>query len=150
MFRDREELPTATDLGNILTQALRDSAFQLVICSPAAARSRWVNEEVLTFKRLGRSDRILCLIVDGEPYSGGDDEAFPAAVRFNLDADGQFSSEPAEPIAADVRPGKDGKPNALLKIVAGMLGVGLDVLKQREHARRQRRLCWWLPRASWA
>src|SRR5688572_9348213 len=50
VFRDREELPTATDLGNILTQALRDSAFQIVICSPAAARSRWVNEEVLTFK----------------------------------------------------------------------------------------------------
>jgi hypothetical protein len=66
VFRDREELPTATDLGNILTQALRDSAFQIVICSPPAARSRWVGEEVLTFKRLGRSDRVLCLIVDGD------------------------------------------------------------------------------------
>jgi tetratricopeptide (TPR) repeat protein len=140
VFRDREELPTATDLGNILTQALRDSAFQIVICSPAAARSRWVNEEVLTFKRLGRAERVLCLIVGGEPYSGGEDESFPAAVRFNLGTDGALSSEPAEPIAADVRPGKDGKANALLKIVAGMLGVGLDVLKQREHARRQRRL----------
>lgn len=140
VFRDREELPTATDLGNILTQALRDSAFQIVICSPAAARSHWVNEEVLTFKRLGRADRVLCLIVGGEPYSSVEDEAFPVAVRFNVAVDGSLSSEPAEPIAADVRPGKDGKANALLKIVAGMLGVGLDVLKQREHARRQRRL----------
>lgn len=140
VFRDREELPTATDLGNILTQALRDSAFQIVICSPAAARSHWVNEEVLTFKRLGRADRVLCLIVGGEPYSGAEDEAFPAAVRFNVGTDGALSSEPAEPIAADVRPGKDGKANALLKIVAGMLGVGLDVLKQRELARRHRRL----------
>ncbi len=68
VFRDREELPTATDLGNILSQALRDSAFQIVICSPAAARSRWVNEEVLDVQAAsGGSDRILCLIVDGEP-----------------------------------------------------------------------------------
>jgi hypothetical protein len=140
VFRDREELPTATDLGNILTQALRDSAFQIVICSPPAARSRWVGEEVLTFKRLGRSDRVLCLIVDGEPYSGGADESFPAAVRFKVSADGALTDDPAEPIAADVRAGKDGKANALLKIVAGMLGVGLDVLKQREQARRHRRL----------
>lgn len=140
VFRDREELATATDLGTILTQALRDSSFQIVICSPAAARSRWVNEEVLTFKRLGRADRVLCLIVGGEPYSGGADESFPAAVRFKVAADGALTNDPEEPIAADVRAGKDGKSNALLKIAAGMLGVGLDVLKQRELVRRQRHL----------
>jgi len=32
---------------------------------------------------------------------------------------------------------KDGKPDASLKIIAGMLGVGLDELKQREAARRR-------------
>ena len=90
IFRDRDELASATDLGQLLTQALRDSACQIVICSPAAALSRWVTEEVLTFKRLGRSDRVLCLIVDGEPYTGAADEAFPKAVRFKVGADGQF------------------------------------------------------------
>jgi len=141
VFRDRDELASATDLGEVLTQALRDSAYQIVICSPAAARSRWVGEEVLAFKRLGRSDRVLCLIVDGEPNAGGgQDEAFPEAVRYKVGADGVLGREPAEPIAADVRPGKDGRANARLKIIAGMLGVGLDVLKQREQARRQRRL----------
>lgn len=142
VFRDRDELASATDLGQELTQALRDSACQIVICSPAAARSRWVNEEVITFKRLGRSNRVFCLIVDGEPNASSPDqqEAFPEGVRFKIGADGQLSREPAEPIAADVRPGKDGKTNAKLKIVAGMLGIGLDGLKQREQARRQRRL----------
>lgn len=38
VFRDRDELASATDLGRVLTQALRDSAYQIVICSPAAAR----------------------------------------------------------------------------------------------------------------
>jgi tetratricopeptide (TPR) repeat protein len=141
VFRDRDELASATDLGQILTQALHDSAYQIVICSPAAAHSRWVNEEVLTFKRFGRSDRVLCLIVGGEPNAAdGAEEAFPAAVRFKIGADGRLTDEAAEPIAADLRPGKDGKSNALLKIVAGILGIGLDVLKQRDQARRQRRL----------
>ena len=101
----------------------------LVICSPEAARSRWVNEEILAFKRLGRDDRIFCLIVGGEPNADehtelGLDECFPDALRYKLGTDGELSDERAEPIAADVREGKDGKADAKLKIIAGMLGVG--------------------------
>jgi len=72
IFRDREELASATDLGTILNEALRQSACQIVICSPSAARSKWVNEEILAFKRLGREDRIFCLIVGGEPNASDD------------------------------------------------------------------------------
>jgi hypothetical protein len=139
VFRDRDELASATDLGQVLTQALRDSAYQIVICSPAAARSRWVNEEILTFKRLGRAERVLCLLVAGEP-NGGNDEAFPEAVRFQLADDGRPSSDGAVPIVVDVRPGRDSKPSARLKIVASLLGLPFDVLRQREQARRHRRL----------
>ena len=39
VFRDRDELATATNLGETLTRALEQSAFQVVICSPAAAKS---------------------------------------------------------------------------------------------------------------
>ena len=49
VFRDRDELATSTSLGDTLTRALQQSATQIVICSPAAAKSRWVNEEVLAF-----------------------------------------------------------------------------------------------------
>ena len=65
VFRDRDELATATSLGATLVAALEQSACQIVICSPKAAQSRWVNEEILTFKRLGREDRIFCLVVAG-------------------------------------------------------------------------------------
>lgn len=145
VFRDRDELPTATSLGEVLTQALNDSACQIVICSPSAARSHWTNEEILTYKRLGRSDRILCLIVDGEPGASdnpetADQECFPPALRHEIGSDGQLTDTRCEPIAADARKGKDNKHNAKLKLIAGMLGVGFDSLKQREHQRRQRRL----------
>ncbi len=145
IFRDRDELATATSLGETLTRALEQSQFQVVICSPAAAKSKWVNEEILTFKRLGRERRIFCLLVDGEPGASlvpelGEMECFPRALLYTLGPDGELTSERSEPIAADVRPNKDGKHDARLKLLAGMLGVGLDDLKQREAHRRRQRL----------
>jgi tetratricopeptide (TPR) repeat protein len=145
IFRDRDELASATDLGRKVNEALAQSANLLVICSPHSATSPWVNEEVLAFKRLGRSERIFCLIVDGEPGAcdlpGREaEECFALALRHPLGADGVLGHERTEPIAADVRPGKDGKANAKLKLIAGMLDVGLDVMKRRELQRRTRRM----------
>ncbi len=144
IFRDREELPTSADLGEQITAALRDSATLIVICSPRAATSRWVNEEILAFKKLGRSSRIFCLIVDGEPNATNKpdttlQECFPPALRFQLADDGTLSTKPAEPIAADMRPGKDGRRDAWLKLAAGIAGAGFDELKQRELQRQLRR-----------
>ncbi len=145
IFRDRDELPTATDLGTLINAALSASANQIVICSPAAATSKWVNEEILAFKRLDREGQIFCLIVGGEPNAtdipGREaEECFPPALRFHLGPDGLPSGQRTEPIAADARPGKDGANNAKLKLIAGLLGVGFDALKRREVQRRNRRL----------
>jgi len=145
IFRDREELASATDLGRKINEALAQSANLIVICSPHSATSRWVNEEVLAFKRLGRSERVFCLIVDGEPnasdLAGREiEECFAPALRHRLGDDGSLSALRAEPIAADARAGKDGKTGAKLKLIAGMLDVGFDALKQRELQRRTRRL----------
>lgn len=144
IFRDREELASATDLGEEITDALDRSECLIVICSPAAAASRWVNEEVLVFKRMGRGGRILCLVVDGEPNATDipgreSEECFCPALRFALEANGQPSSRRAEPMAADVRPGHDSRATAKLRLIAGMLGVGFDTLIQREAHRRRRR-----------
>ena len=145
VFRDREELPTATELSSAIDKALRDSSHLIVICSPRSAQSQWVNEEIKQFKKLGKSDRILCLIIDGEPNANdkpesGQKECFPDAVKFKIGADGELSTDRTEPIAADARQGKDGKKHALLKLVAGLISVGFDDLKQRDLARRQKQM----------
>lgn len=145
VFRDRTDLPSATDLGVHIREALNDSASLLVICSPGASASRWVNEEIRYFRSLGRDDRIFCLIVDGEPNASDrpgheSQECFPPALRFLDGPDGPSSGPRVEPVAADARAGADGKSNARLKIIAGLLGVGFDVLKQRDLRRRNRRL----------
>lgn len=147
VFRDRDELASATDLGQKVDEALRESANLVVICSPRSALSHWVNEEVLAYKRLGRAGRVFCLIVDGEPFASGiagreADECFAPALRFRLDADGRLGTEAVEPIAADARSDGDGKANAKLKLIAGLLDVDFDALKQREQRRAHRRLVW--------
>lgn len=149
VFRDRDELPTAANFETMLKDALAASRYLIVLCSPAAVKSRWVNEEIRHFKSLGRSDRIICLIIDGEPNAtdrpelGADRECFPEAIRFHVDSEGNITDERTEPIAADVRPGKDSKQHAKLKILAGLLGVNFDDLARRDHARQQRRMIIW-------
>ena len=144
VFLDREELSTSASLADSVRTALEQSSYLIVICSPRAAGSRWVSEEIRLFKELGRSERILCVIVDGEPNAAakGNDaaECFPAPIRFTVES-GQITQTPAaEPMAADLRPGMDSPRDARLKIVSGLLGVNLDDLRRREQARRLRRL----------
>ena len=145
IFRDREELASATDLGRTVDEALARSANLVVICSPRAAASRWVDAEVRAFQRLGRRERIFCLIVDGEPNAadsviGAERECLVPSLRCSIDAQGRLGGERIEPVAADARPDRDGKANAKLKLVAGLLGIDYDALKQRELHRRNRRL----------
>jgi tetratricopeptide (TPR) repeat protein len=144
IFRDRDELPASGDLGRELRAALENSMFLVVICSPASAKSMWVNEEIKSFKKLHGEDRVLALVVGGEPYASNganpDQECFPHSLRYTLGPDGEISDIPAEPIAADAREGADGKRLAKLKLVAGLTGARLDELVQRETQRRMRRL----------
>jgi WD40 repeat protein len=168
-FRDEPELPTSHDLGGQIRDALDRSRFLIVIASPRSARSPYVDAEVRHFRQLGRGDRILTLIVDGEPnvrlhpkpgWAAGDDCFCPALVH-PLQRDGTVDEAaplPEEPIAADVRV-KDVEPprelraterdqpegRALLdfmklKLIAGLMGVGLAKLVQRDKRRAEEEL----------
>lgn len=123
IFRDRDELASSGSLSAAILDALQRSDALIVICSPAAAKSKWVNQEILEFCRLQRADRVFCCIVEGDPPG-----VFPPAIAV-LD----------EPLAADFRKTRDGRRAGLTKLVAGLLGLGLDDLRQREAQARRRR-----------
>ncbi len=123
VYRDRDESAAGGRLRDEIESALADSAALVVLCSPAAAHSAAVDQEATRFQALGRGGRIIPVIVDGEP---------PACWPPSL-ADGR------DLLSADLRKGKDGRDHGLLKILAGLLGVGMDELVQRERAARRRR-----------
>lgn len=146
-FRDRADLGAHHDLGAEIREALDASSALIVLCSPRSAGSPYVEEEIRYFKSLGRGERIFAAIISGEPHAAGKpgltaaDECFPRALIYRIGPDGAVSSEPeaVEPIAADLRDKKDGIENGALKLIAGMLDVGLDDLVQRERQAEARR-----------
>ncbi len=116
----------------------------VVICSPHAAASVWVGEEIRTWKAMGRTDRVFPLVVAGEPHASdrtraASSECFPLALRYEVRSDGTITDRRTEPLAADVRSGKDSWKDAALKLVAGILGLGFDDLRRREAVRERRR-----------
>ena len=122
VFRDREELATGQNLGDHLLEALDNSDNLIVICSPNAVNSQWVGQEIEYFKKIGRGDRIFCLLVEGGA------EALPEPLLTDVEGN------PLEPLAADPRESGDGKRLAKLKLISGILGVKLDQLTRREQA----------------
>lgn len=129
IFRDLDELPAANDLSAEVRAALAQSDCLIVLCTPAAAASQWVAREIALFRELHPDRPILAALFEGEPAT-----AMPPPLL--IGADGAA----AEPLAADFRPGRDGKRLALLKLVAGAVGVPLDALVQRDAQARVRRV----------
>ena len=142
-FRDRDELRASGDLSEQIKSALAASEFLIVLCSPEAATSPWVNREILEFKRLHGEKNILAVILSGEPHGSGagpDAECFPEALRFRLGENGALSDSAAEPLAADFRKNGDGKRLGFLKLAAALADVDLARLLERDQQRRQRRV----------
>jgi eukaryotic-like serine/threonine-protein kinase len=145
IFRDEHDLAAAGDLGGEIKAALGVSQYLIVLCSPTAAVSRWTNAEVEWFKRDRPEGCILAAIAAGEPFASEvegreKEECFPPALRQKYDRRGRPTGKRAEPLAADFRVDGEARRTGFLKLVAGMLGVGLDELVQRETTRRNRRL----------
>ena len=83
---------------------------------------------------MGKAEQFFCFLVD-EPA-----ESFPSAALHVVDNDGFETPQAREPLAADARPTADGRQGAKLKLIAGILGIGLDELRQRDLQRRHQRM----------
>lgn len=162
IFRDIEEL-SAGNLPQQIHEALESSKHLIVICSPNSAKSHWVNKEIEEFIKMGRTDRIFPFIIDGIALSGNEDtECFPPALRALPKEEERLGANVHEkknegkefrtckdcPIKKDENVVKKqgdindkGRDAAVVKIVAGMLGLSFDILwrrYEREKAEEER------------
>ena len=137
IFRDREDFTAGHTLTDQTLTALDASHALIVICSPAAAKSHYVTEEIRLFRSRHPGRPVIPLIVAGKP---GDPalECMPASLRFKLGAEGQITGEPSHLLAADAREEGDGKDLALAKVLAGLLGVSSDDIFRRAERERRR------------
>ena len=69
-------------LSDELEKQLQSSEYLIVICSPHASRSEWVNKEIQVFIDEGRLGNIIPFIVEGLPHAGSAvEECFPQALK---------------------------------------------------------------------
>lgn len=141
IFRDRDELKAGRSLGPEVEQALSISRSLILLCSPASAASQWVEAEVAAFERLNPDGPLFCVFLAGDPMAEcGAEGCLPAAAKARFNAlPGMVESGP---VAVDLRPGRDGWRLAVHKIVAGLTGLPLDQLVQRDARRRHQRMAW--------
>ncbi len=139
VFRDRDELAAASNLTATIKAALRQSLNLVVICTEHSAVSGWVAKEVEYFQQLGREDRIFCVIADARQRAAPESPSNASGVRFPAPLrKSHTAGNSSEPLAADIRPGKDGFRLGLLKTIAGILDVDFDQLRQRTRERERR------------
>lgn len=118
-------------LSGAIKKELEQSKYMIVVCSPTSANKEWVNDEVRIFKdELGREDKIIPFVVDGEIKSNNSEfECLPHPLR-NLPRERELRS-------IDVR--EYGKDKALVNIVSTLLDIRFDVLWNRFKREQQRR-----------
>lgn len=146
VFRDKDELPLTSNLEDPIMEALRESEFLIVICSPRLRESLWCKKEIETFIGLHGREKVLAVLIEGEP-----EESFPESLLYAEEKeelpDGTFQmvKKPAEPLAADIR-GKDKRAmkkamkTEILRLLAPMFKLSFDDLRQRHRERRMKRI----------
>lgn len=136
IFRDQSDLAASPSLRAELEQSLLDSEYLIVLCSPEAAKSNWVNDEIYTFKSIGRASKIITVLVDGQPTKfdpqTASNGAFPPALF-----DNGREIETQLPFAPDLRESSDQSKNGdgfelgCLKVISQILDVSVSELTQR-------------------
>ena len=146
VFRDQEELTVSSSLSDEILSALDNSEYLIVICSPRTPESEWVNNEVLYFIEKHGRDKVLPVLIEGEPRT-----SFPAPLLFEekhvIDINGieHVFEQQSEPLAADFRADTRKERVKLInreifRLAAPLLGCQFDDLKQRHRERKNRNL----------
>ena len=121
VFRDEDEL-AGDELTPQIEEALRQSRYLIVVCSPNSAKSKYVNEEIEYFKSLGGETKILPYIIAGKATTDEDpDCCYAPALREN--------QEKYQIVGGDAQ--ENGAEAASVKLIAGMLRLEFNTLYDR-------------------
>lgn len=139
VFRDQDELPASSNLNEKICQALDNTEYLIVICTPNTPKSPWVEREISYFLSHHDREHVLAVLAEGEP-----DESFPKPLtQYRNPQTGEL--EFLEPLAVDIR-AKDVRASMaklrkeVKRIFAAMLDCPYDALILREQRRQRQRI----------
>lgn len=137
IFRDAEELRAASNLSEIIREAIRESEWLIVLCTRRYKESVWCMEEIEYFIELRGREHVIVVLIEGEP-----NESFPKILT-EIEQDGEIVH--IEPLAVDVRADSDKEilkkvKNEKFRFLARMLDLDYDDLRQRQRERKKRQI----------
>jgi len=110
--------------------ALPPCRYLVVVCSPDSAKSPALDEQIRLFKRTEGEDRIIVLVVDGDPEhhdamaAQKNSDWLPTWLRYRLGEDGNFRpGEASEPLIIDARAERMPLAEARAQILAALLDL---------------------------
>lgn len=125
VFLDEGELSSCADFGERIREALKNSAWLIVICSGDTKESPWVNDEIETFLEYHDMSHVLTVVTEGEPK-----EVFPEALlKHGMDGNHLLAADARAENTKQVL--KKIRGDVKLKIAAPILNTTFDTLKQR-------------------
>jgi WD40 repeat protein len=152
IFRDYTSLSAGADLGRTIEEALASSSWLILLASPEAARSRWVNREVAWWRKHKTAERVCVVLTGGRLRWSDEDGDWDWGVTNALpsEAKGMFVREPLWVDLSSIQTPTDldrSNPvllNSVAQIAAPLRGVDKDSLVGKHitlhrRARRQRR-----------
>lgn len=121
-------------LKDVLWQGLTSSKYLIIICSPRATRSEWLNKGIRHFVENGQEENIIPFIIEGKPKAfNTDEECFPSEL-LNLEGDRELRGINVNDVNKDF---------AAITVIARMLDIKVNTLwKRYEREQKKKRVLW--------
>ena len=150
VFRDEQDF-TGTEYTSALARHVGASRKLIVVCSPAARASRYVDEEVRLFAAARGAEHVIPILLAGTPNNESANPedpnlAFPQALCDVMAVPLAASYRGCDPARQSVRRGLF--EGAWLTVLANLFGVERTTLEQRERRRQLRALQLWISTAT--
>jgi len=120
--------PDDADDAASYQEVLKSGRYLIVICSPNSAHCQKVDEHIREFKKNGGDERIIVMVVEGEPNSARREPTngawLPPWLRWRLDSSGTFQpADRSEPRIIDARPGRATLDEIMGTLIATLLDI---------------------------
>ena len=140
VFRDKDELPSTSDLNDNIKNAIRSSEYLICICSPRYIESVWCMKEIEFFLESHDKHHILTVLAEGDPYKVVPDILCKETVIVKDENGNDVTIETRlEPLSCDYRVDRHRARNEEFpRLAAVLIGCRYADLRQKMRKRRMR------------
>ena len=140
VFRDKDELPSTSDLNDHIKDAIRNSEYLICICSPRYIESIWGRREIELFLESHDRQHVLTVLAEGEPNEVIPDILCSEMVTVQDENGNDVTIETKlEPLSCDYRGDRHrARTEEFPRLAAVLIGCSYADLRQKMRRRRMR------------